>query len=148
MVLLQIAFVFSQELEMAIDGFRAVKPLYVTNADEPNSLPLRNIDMVDQKKTDITNYYRAKNLILGLARIFGFPQDRFEISLGGRCDIAHGDVIYYTDTEQIDTTTDTLPNTLKMTLDKMIYKISKTIDGPAGFTAKATIANRLYPEDE
>ncbi len=140
-------FALSNELEMAIDGFRPVKPLYVTNTDEPNALPSRNIDIVDQKKTDITNYQTAKNLVLGLARLFGFPQQRFEIDLEGRCDIAQGDCVYYTDTEQVDETTDTLPNTLKMVNDKIVYKLVKTLDGPAGFTAKASIITRLWPEN-
>jgi len=140
-------FASSTELEMAIDGFRPIKPLYVTNADEPNALPIRNIDIVDQKKTDLTNYQTAKNLVLGLARLFGFQQQRFEIDLEGRCDIAHGDCVYYTDTEQVDETTDTLSNTLKMVNDKITYKLTKTIDGPAGFTCKASIITRLWPDE-
>ncbi|MFV2014839.1 MAG: hypothetical protein ACC656_05400, partial [Candidatus Heimdallarchaeota archaeon] len=140
-------FALSTGLEMAIDGFRPVKPLYVTNLDEPNALPSRNIDIVDQKKTDITNYQTAKNLILGLARLFGFQQQRFEIDFEGRCDIAHGDCIYYTDTEEIDQTTDGFPNTLKMVNDKTVYKLTKTLDGPAGFTAKASIVTRLWPDE-
>ncbi len=140
-------FALSTELEMAIDSFRPTKPLYVTNLDEPNALPERNIDMPDQKKTDETNYQTAKNLILGLARLFGFKQQRFEIDFEGRCDIPHGDPIYYTDTEQVDETTDTLVNTLKMVNDKTVYKITKTIDGPAGFTAKGSVVTRLWPED-
>lgn len=140
-------FVFSTQLEMALDGFRLTKPLYVTNLDEPNSLPERNIDAVDQKKLDITSYQTAKNLIKGLARIFAFKQQRFEIDMGGRCDIQQGDPVYYTDTEQVDETTDSLPNTLKMVHDKTTYTLSKTIDGPAGFLAKASIVGRLYPEE-
>ncbi len=139
-------FALATELEMAIDGFRPVKPLYVTNADEPNALPERNIDIVDQKKTELTNYQTAKNLVIGLARLFGFRQQRFEIDLEGRADIQHGDCIYYTDTEMISDTTDTLQNTLKMVIDKMIYKMTKTIDGPAGITVKASSVTRLWPE--
>lgn len=140
-------FAASSQLEMAIDGFRPTKPLYVTNADEPNALPSRNIDMVDQKKTDETNYQTAKNLILGLARIFGFEQKRFEIDIAGRCDLNQGDVVYYTDTEMVNETTDSLPNTLKMTIDKTVYKLTKTLDGPAGFTGKVSIVNRLYADE-
>ena len=140
-------FALSSELEMAIDAFRPVKPLYVTNADELNNLPSRNIDMVDQRKTDIQFYPRAKNLLLGLARLFGFPQKRFEIDFEGRCDLNHGDCIYYEDTEMINETTDALPHTLKFTIDKTVYKFSKTIDGAAGFTAKSTVVTRLYGND-
>lgn len=140
-------FALSTELEMSIDGYRFVKPLYVTNADEPNALPSRNIDIVDQKKTDISNYQTAKNLILGLARLFGFQQQKFEIDVEGRCDLNQGDCIYYTDTEQVDDTTDTLPNTLKMVVDKIVYKLSKNLDGPGGFTGKVSSVTRLFPED-
>ena len=140
-------FVAASELEMTIDAFRMTKALYVTNVDEPNNLPSKNIDMVDQKKTDITNYSTAKNLILGLTRLFGFRQQRFDIDIGGRCDIAHGDPIYYTDTEQVDETTDSLPNTLKMVNDRMTYKLVKTTDGPAGFTAKISPTTRLWPDE-
>jgi len=137
----------ASQLEMAIDAFRYVKPLYVTNVDEPNALPSKNIDMVDQKKTDLSNYQTAKNLILGLARLFGFAQQRFEIDFEGRCDISHGDCIYYTDTEEIDETTDAIPHTLKMVNDKIVYKLTKTLDGPAGFTSKGSLITRLYPEN-
>jgi len=140
-------FAFSTRLQMSIDAFRPTKPLYVTNADEPNALPSRNIDIVDQKKTDETNYQTAKNLILGLARLFGFQQQRFEIDVEFRGDMNQGDVVYYTDTEMIDDTTDTLPNTLKMTVDKTVYKFTKTLDGPAGATAKVSIITRLYAEE-
>lgn len=140
-------FAFSTELQMAIDGFRPTKPLYVTNADEPNALPSRNIDIVDQKKTDITNYQQAKNLVLGLARLFGFAQQKFEIDIEGRCDIVQGDCIYIEDTEEIDETTDSLNNTLKVVVDKMVYKFSKTIDGPAGFTAKGSVVTRFWPNE-
>lgn len=140
-------FAVATQLEMAIDAFRPTKPLYVTNLDEPNALPSRNIDIVDQKKTDISNYQTAKNLVIGLARLFGFRQQKFEIDIEGRCDIAHGDCIYYEDTEMVDETTDTLPNTLKMVVDKTVYKFVKTIDGPAGFTAKSSIVTRLWPDE-
>lgn len=140
-------FALSTELEMAIDGFRPIKPLYVTNADEPNNLPIRNIDIVDQKKTDLTNYMTAKNLVLGLARLFGFRQQRFEIDFEGRCDMNQGDVVYYTDTEMVDETTDSLDNTLKMVVDKTVYKLTKTLDGPAGFTGKASVVTRLWPDE-
>lgn len=140
-------FAFSSELEMAIDGFRRPKALYVTNADEPNALPDRNIDMVDQKKTDLSNYQTAKNLVLGLARLFGFRQQKFEIDFEARFDMAHGDCIYIEDTEEIDETTDSLPNTLKVVVDKIVYKFSKTIDGPAGATGKGSVVTRLWPEE-
>lgn len=140
-------FAASTQLEMAIDGFRPIKPLYVTNLDEENALPERNVDMVDQKKVDESNYENAKSIILGLARLFAFQLQEFEIDLGGRCDMAQGDCIYYTDTEQIDETTDSIPNTLKMTNVRTTYRLTKTIDGPAGFTAKISAATRLYPED-
>jgi len=140
-------FAAATELEMAIDAFRPIKPLYVTNADEANALPERNIDITDQKKTDLTNYQTAKNLVIGLARLFGFRQQKFEIDIEGRTDMQHGDCIYYTDTEMVDETTDSLPNTLKMVVDKMTYKITKTLDGPAGITAKGLMVSRLWPEE-
>ena len=140
-------FANSDGLEMAIDGFRRVKALYVTNIDEPNALPSRNIETLDQKNLKITGYQTAKNLIIGLARLFGFQQRRFEVTSEGRTDLKHGDVVYYTDTEEIEETTDGLPNTLKMTVDTLIITITKTQDGPAGIISTFSLVTRLYPDE-
>lgn len=139
-------FASSSQLEMSIDGFRRVKSLYVTNVDEPNNLPTRNIEVVDQKNLKITGYQTAKNLIIGLARLFGFAQQRFEVKTSGRVDLNQGDVVYYTDSEQVDDTTDSLSNTLKMTVDEVIHTVTKTQDGPGGFTSTFSLVTRLYPE--
>jgi len=139
-------FASATELEMAIDGFRRVKPLYVTNVDEPNNLPTRNIETVDQKNLKITGYQTAKNLIIGLARLFGFAQQRFEVKTSGRTDLNQGDVVYYTDSEQVDDTTDSINNTLKMVVDEVVHTITKAQDGPGGFTSTFSLVTRLYPE--
>lgn len=138
-------FALSTELEMAIDGFRRVKPLYVTNVDEPNNMPTRNVETVDQKNTKITGYQTAKNLILGLARLFGFQQQKFTVTTSGRADLYHGDVVYYTDPEEVDNTTDSLPNTLKMAIDGIVHTVTKAQDGPGGMSTTFSLVTRLYP---
>jgi len=138
-------FFDSRLLEMGIDGFRAIKPLFVTNVDEPNSKPSRNIESGLKRFKEIINYFQAKDLVLGLEKYENFQRQLFIVDFSGMCRLKHGDPVYYTDTEQVDETTDSLPNTLKMVVIKNVITLNKVPNGPAGFRNKFHIATRVWP---
>lgn len=139
-------FFDAQLLEMGIDAIRGIKPLFVTNVDEPNSKPTRNIESGLKRFKEIINYFQAKDLVLGLEKYENFQRQEFKIDASGRCDVKHGDPVYYTDTEQVDETTDSLINTLKMVVIKNVMTFNKVPNGPAGFRNKFHIATRIWPE--
>jgi len=139
-------FFDAELLEMGIDAFRAIKPLFVTNVDEPNNKPARNVEGGLKRFKEIINYAQAKDLVLGLEKYENFQRQEFKITVSGRCDIKHGDPVYYTDTEQVDDTTDSLDNTLKMVVLKNVITLNKTPEGEAGFRNKFHIATRVWPE--
>jgi len=122
------------EIELSLDGHRLIKPLVVTNVDEPNSKPVRNIETQKIREESIDSYATLKNLVLGLAQIFNFQRQQFTIDTSGRlkADVKFGDPIYVTDKEMIDETTDGLPNTLKMVVNGITRTFSKSKDGTGG----------------
>ena len=135
-------------LEMGIDAFRAKKPLIVTNVDEPNNKPIRNIQGGFKRFKDIISYVQAKDLVLGLEKYDNFKRQEFKVDASGRCDVKQGDPVYYTDTEQVNDTTDSLDNTLKMVVLKNVMTLNKGgAESPAGFRNKFHIATRIYPND-
>ena len=133
------------QLEMRMDGYRMVKPLMATNADVLQDKPTRNISTQFIKKQNIVSYAQIKNLVLGLDKLYNFPRREFAENTGGRCDIQFGDSVYYTDSEEINDTTDSLPNTVKGVNTKTVISLSKGKNGPGGFTAKFDLVTRLFP---
>lgn len=140
-------FVFKNEMEMALDGFRRVKPLVATNVDIPTSKPTRNIETQRLKKESIDSYAQLKNLVLGLERIFNFERQEFDYDASGRLkvDIKHGDPVYITDTEMIDETTDSLPNTLKVVVNKITRTFTRPKSGPGGVIENYNLVTRIWP---
>ena len=139
-------FFDAELLEMGIDAFRAIKPLFVTNVDEPNNKPDRNVEGGLKRFKEIISHAQAKDLVLGLEKYENFQRQEFQIDVSGRCDVKHGDPVYYTDTEQVDDTTDSLDNTLKMVVLKNVITLNKTPEGEAGFRNKFHIATRVWPD--
>lgn len=133
------------QMEMRMDGYRMIKPLLVTNADTTNEKPERNIGTQLIKKQGIVSYAQAKNLVLGLDRIFNFERREFIELTGGRADVKFGDSVYYTDSEEINDTTDDLPNTVKGVNTKNVISLSKGKNGPGGFTSKFHLVTRIWP---
>lgn len=133
------------EMEMRLDGYRMVKPLLVTNADVFFAKPERNIGTQLIKQQNIVSYAQAKNLVLGLDRIFNFERREFKEFTGGRADIQFGDAVYYTDSEEINDTTDSLPNTVKGVNTKHVISLSKGKSGPGGFTSTFHLVTRIWP---
>ena len=116
-----------------------------TNADVLQDKPTRNISTQFIKKQNIVSYAQIKNLVLGLDKLYNFPRREFAENTGGRCDIQFGDSVYYTDSEEINDTTDSLPNTIKGVNTKTVISLSKGKNGPGGFTAKFDLVTRLFP---
>ncbi len=135
----------TSELEMRMDGYRMIKPLMTTNADVLQDKPDRNIGTQLIKKQSIVSYAQLKNLVLGLDKIFNFERRQFDEETGGRCDIQFGDSVYYTDPENINDTTDALPNTVKGVNTKNVISLSKGKNGPGGFTNSFELVTRIWP---
>lgn len=134
-----------EDMKLTLDGFRMIKPLIVTNADVLQDKPTRNIGTQFIKKQSITSYAQAKNLVLGLDKIFNFERKQFKEGTGGRCDIQFGDSVYYTDSEEVPDTTDALPNTIKGVNTKNVISLSKGKTGPGGFTSTFDLVTRIWP---
>ena len=133
------------QLEMRMDGFRMVKPLIATNADVLQDKPSRNIGTQFIKKQGIVSYAQIKNLVLGLDKIFNFERRQFQEDTGLRCDIQFGDSVYYTDPEEINDTTDGLPNTVKGVNTQNVISLSKGKNGPGGGTNRFDLVTRIWP---
>jgi hypothetical protein len=133
------------QLEFRLDGWRFIKPIIATNADVLLDKPDRNIGIQLVKKQSIVSYAQLKNLALGLDKIYNFERRQFDETTGGRCDIQFGDPVYYTDSEEINDTTDSLPNTVKGVCTKNVISLSKAKNGPGGFTAKIELVTRIWP---
>lgn len=142
-------FLLKSEIELDIDGWRRPKPLIITNNDVANTLPTRNIETQTIDNESVFRYPQGKNLVLGLEKIFGFKRQHFTLQTSGRSkvDLRHGDPVYVTDVEMIDETTDGLPNTLKMVVDKITRTFSKTPQGPGGVEETYSVITRLYPDE-
>ncbi len=139
-------FLTNSELKTSVDAWRMIKPLVATNLDEPNNLPIRNLETDKIKEQDIVSYSQIKNLVLGLEKFKTFPRRRFIIPTRGRCNIAPGDPIYYENTEVISDTTDAKTNTIKAVADKITYSCSKPRgNGPAGFKRTVDLITRVWP---
>lgn len=143
---LQSRFQTASELQMNMDAYRMIKPLLATNVDVLQDKPTRNIGTQLIKKQSIVSYAQLKNLVLGLDKIFNFPRRKFNEGTGGRCDIQFGDSVYYTDSEEINDTTDSLPNTIKGVNSKTTISLSKGKNGPGGFTSNYDLIERIWPD--
>ncbi len=133
------------EMEFQMDAYRMIKPIISTNADVLQDKPTRNIGAQFIKRNSIVSYAQLKNLTLGLDKIFNFERKEFKEITGGRCDIQFGDSVYYTDSEEIDETTDAIPNTIKGVNTKNVISLSKGKNGPGGFTSTYDLVTRLWP---
>lgn len=138
-------FQTAKELELRLDGYRMIKPLVTTNVDVLQDKPTRNIGTQLIKKQSIISYAQAKNLVLGLDKIFNFERRAFKEQTGGRGDIKFGDSVYYTDEEEINDTTDGLPNTIKGVNTKNTISLSKGKNGPGGYTSTFELVTRIWP---
>ncbi len=143
---LQSRFSTASELQMNMDAYRMIKPLLATNVDILQDKPTRNIGTQLIKKQSIVSYAQLKNLVLGLDKIFNFPRRKFKEGTGGRCDIQFGDSVYYTDSEEINDTTDSLLNTIKGVNSKTTISLSKGKNGPGGFTSDYDLIERIWPD--
>lgn len=133
------------QIEMRMDGYRMIKPLIATNADVLQDKPSRNIGTQFIKQQNIISYAQIKNLALGLDKIFNFERKQFDESTGLRCDIQFGDSVYYTDSEEINETADSKPNTIKGVNTKNVISLSKSKSGPGGATNKFALVTRIWP---
>jgi len=137
-------FAATEKLHLSIDAFRMIKPLVATNVKSA-SKPDRNIEPKKLKAEQIVSYAQLKNFVESNEKIFDFEREEFKEKTSLRCDVAYGDPVYYEDAEAIDETTDGLPNTIKAVADKIIYSISKTASGPAGFIRTVFLITRIWP---
>lgn len=143
-------FLLATDLKLSLDGFRMTKPIVATNVDEPNAKPDRNIEPQKLIYEKIVSYSQLKNYVLAMSQILGFQTDRYTLVTPGRGNVKFGDPVKYTDAEAISEsltdTSGTFPNTVKATATNILYSISKTPDGPGGFTRTLELTTRLYPE--
>ena len=128
-----------------MDGWILLKPVIATNAEVLLDKPDRNIGIQLVKKQSSVSYAQLKNLALGLDKIYNCERRQFDETTGGRCDIQFGDPVYYTDSAEINDTTDSLPNTAKGVCTKNVISLSKATNGPGGFTAKSELVTRSWP---
>ena len=138
-------FLFTSVIELSIDAFRLTKPLVVTNVDDSNNKPDRNIPSEFISAPEIVSYAQAKNLVRNLVPILNFERDEFPIVKKFANDLGWGDSVYYEDKEAIDDTTDGKPNTIKAVVDNNFISISKGGDGsPGGFRQTAHLITRVW----
>lgn len=136
----------SSELELAIDAYRMVKPIVVTNVDEPNAKPTRNIEAQTIKKQNIISYSQAKNLVLGLEKIFNHEDKKYTVDSRPKHHLKLGDPVYYENTTMLDDADDALANTVKAVVNKITITISKPKGtGKGGMTQVTEVATRFWP---
>jgi len=111
-------------------------------------LPIRNIETQVETNESITRYAQGKNLVLGLEKLYNFKRQKFNVNTSGRSkvDVRHGDPVYITDPELVSDTTDSLPNTLKMVVNKITRVFTKgTGKSPGGVLENYEVITRLFP---
>lgn len=139
-------FNLMSEIKLSVDGWVMTKPLVVTNVDEPNNKPARNIEGTAVKAPGIITYAQAKNLVLGLERLANFKRRKFVIETKPKFNAKYGDPIYYKNTRAIDETTDTFANTIRAVVNKNIITFSKPKStGPGSLSHKIEIITRIWP---
>ena len=138
-------FQTKNEMTMAIDAWRMIKPLVATNVDEANNKPEVNIETLKIDKSAITSYAQLKNYILGLDLFLNFDDRKFTTEVVNGLKIDFGDSVYLTDPEAINDSDDALPNTVKVVANKVTLSLSKTKNGPAGIKKFAELARRVWP---
>ncbi len=138
-------FKTKNEMKMAIDAFRFIKPLVATNVDEANNKPLVNIETLKIDKSAITSYAQLKNYILGLDQFLNFDDRKFTVEVTNGRKIDFGDSVYLTDPEAINDADDAIPNTVKVVANKITMSLSKTKNGPAGIKKFVQLARRVWP---
>lgn len=133
-------------LELIIDSFRMTKPLVATNVDEANNKPSRNIETTRQKYDGIVSYVQLKNLVLGLAKLFGFEKKDIQHKRKAQNDIDFGDPVFTRDTEAFSED-DNGPesHTILAVCNRIVTTHSKAQDSPAGSTQTIDLNTRLFP---
>ena len=135
----------SEKLKLSLDAFRMTKPLVVTNVDDENNKPDRNIPSEFISAPEIVSYAQAKKLVRNMVPILNFERDEFPIVKKFANDVEWGDSVYYEDAEAVDDTTDGKPNTIKAVVDNNFISISKGGDGaPGGFRQTAHLITRVW----
>lgn len=137
-------FAGSEKLHLSVDAFRGTKPLVTTNISN-SAKPDRNISPEPIKAEGIVSYAQLKNLAKSLEQIYAFTKEEYPVKTQLRCDIVFGDPVYYTDNELIDETTDAKVNTIKGVADSITYSVSKTPNGPGGYTRLVNVVTRIWP---
>jgi hypothetical protein len=138
-------FVFTSVIELSIDAFRLTKPLVVTNVDDENNKPERNIPSEFISAPEVVSYSQAKNLVRNLVPILNFERDEFPIGKKFAHNVGWGDSVYYEANEAIEKTTDGKPNTIKAVVDNNFISISKGgDDAPGGFRQTVHLITRLW----
>ena len=139
-------YALTNELKLSIDMYRMVKPLVVTNNDEPDDKPPRNIEPMPVTNQEIVSYARAKNLLFGIEKLVNFEQRRFKVKRKFKNNIAFSDPTYYENPFMISETTDSLPNTVKTVVDKRVITLSKPKGiGPGGALEEVHVVTRVWP---
>lgn len=135
----------SEKLHLSVDGFVMTKPLVSTNVKDLGSAPLRNITPQIVKADNVVSKFQSDSIAKGLEKIYNFQPKRYVINGQMRCNVNFGDPVYYTDVEMIADTTDGHANTLKTVASSITYTVSKTNDGPGGFTRALELITRVWP---
>ena len=138
-------FLTKSEMKMSIDAWRWAKPLVATNVDEPNAKPEVNIEPQKFQKQSITNYAQLKNFILGLEKFVNFDKRTLTMEVANGIKVDFGDPVYYTDSETITDSDDSIANTFKGVADGITITLSKPRQGPGGLKKTVRISRRLYP---
>lgn len=133
-------------LELILDSFRMKKPLVATNVDEPTAKPNRNIETTRQTYEGIIIYSQLKNLVLGLAKLFGFERKQITHKRKAKNDLQFGDPVFSKDTQSFsEEDNGTNSNTILAVVDGIVTTHSKPIDGPGGSSQELRLITRLFP---
>jgi len=138
-------FWISKNLEIATDLNRFVKPLVVTNVDELTNKPDRNIETTRQYFSNIISYPQMKNLVRGLARLFGFERKTIKHRKKASNSISFGDPVYTKDTLSFSENDDGNINTILAVADNIITTHSRPTDGQGGSIQFFSLVTRLFP---
>ena len=135
-------FFNAEKIHLAIDAWRMTKPLVATNVK--TSKPDRNISPEILKADNIISKSQLQNYVDSYQAIYNFERKEFDVDTPLRCNISFGDPVYYEDKEVIDDTTDGKANTIKTVADKIVYTVSKPLQGPGGFLRTVYLVTRLW----
>ena len=86
-----------------------------------------------------------QNQAFGQDSMFNFERRQLGVTTAGRRDNQFGEREYHNDSEEINDTTDSLPNTVKGVCTKNVISLSKANNGQGGFTAKIGLVTMIWP---